>query len=71
MAVKQQVDLSGAAGRRVAAVLLGVAMKELDLRLERQPTGIAIAHELGKYRTRKGGTFNADPQRPRELAASG
>ncbi len=43
----QQIDFNGAVGRMLAAVLLGVAEMEQEMRRERQAAGIAAAKERG------------------------
>src|SRR5262245_59324419 len=59
VAVKQHVDMSGPVGRLVAAILLGVAEMELELRRERQRAGIEVARRKGKYRGRVRGSYKA------------
>ena len=49
VSVSQQFDFSGAMGKMLAAVLLGVAEMERELILERQAAGIALAKERGAY----------------------
>lgn len=71
VAVTQDIDLSGAIGKIVAAVILGVAEMELQLRRERQRAGIEVARERGVYKGRKKGTYRGDPNRARELYTLG
>ena len=67
----QQIELSGAVGRMIAALLLGLAEIELEYRRERQEAGIAVAKGKGKYLGRKAGTTKGKPARAKELRASG
>jgi DNA invertase Pin-like site-specific DNA recombinase len=67
VSVTQQIDFNGAAGKMLAAVLLGVAEMEQETRRERQAAGIAAAKERGVYKGRKNGTTKAMPARAREL----
>lgn len=69
--VTQQIELNGAVGRMIAALLLGLAEIELEYRAERQRAGIEVAKRKGVYKGRKRGTFKADPTRARELRARG
>jgi DNA invertase Pin-like site-specific DNA recombinase len=55
----------------LAAVLLGVAEMELELRAERQAAGIRVAKQRGAYRGRKAGTTKANPARARALHDQG
>ena len=71
VSVTQQIDLSGAVGRLLSAVLLGIAEMEQETRRERQAAGIAAAKEQGVYRGRRKGTTKATPTRAQELRASG
>ncbi len=71
VSVTQQIDFSGATGKMLAAVLLGVAEMEQETRRERQAAGIAIAKERGVYRGRHTGTTKAKPERAAELRAKG
>jgi DNA invertase Pin-like site-specific DNA recombinase len=71
VAVTQQIDLSGAAGRMVASVLFGLAEIESEYRRERQEAGIAVAKERGVYRGRQRGTTKALPRRAWELRGRG
>ena len=65
--ITQQIELSGAVGRMLSALLLGLAEIELEYRRERQEAGIQVAKRQGKYRGRKAGTTKALPTRAIEL----
>jgi DNA invertase Pin-like site-specific DNA recombinase len=67
----QQLDLSGAVGRRVASVLFGLAEIEQEYRRERQAAGIAVAKRKGRYHGRAEGTTKAHPVRARLLHERG
>lgn len=69
--VTQQIELAGAVGRMMAALLLGLAEIETEYRRERQVAGIKLAKKRGVYRGRKPGTCKAIPARARELKAKG
>ncbi len=69
--ITQQVELSGAVGRMIAAVMLGLAEIELEYRQQRQTAGIEVAKAKGVYKGRKPGTFKAKPMRAQELRARG
>jgi len=69
--VTQQIELNGAVGRMIAAVMLGLAEIELEYRQERQIAGIEVAKKKGIYKGRQRGTTKAKPDRARELAAKG
>lgn len=71
VAITQQLELSGAVGRMLAAVLLGLSEVELEYRKERQEAGIAAARAKGIYLGRRAGTTKAKPQRARELHSKG
>lgn len=71
VAVTQQIDLSGAVGRLVAAVMFGLAEIELDYRRERQAAGIAVAKRNGLYKGRQPGTTKANPTRAKVLSQQG
>lgn len=71
VAVTQAIDFSGAVGRMLAAVLLGLAEIELEARAERQAVGIEAAKRRGVYQGRKLGTTKADPERARALRRRG
>lgn len=71
VSITQQIDLSGAVGRMIAAVMLGLAEIELEYRQERQSAGIAVAKRRGIYRGRKQGTTKAKPERAAELRSQG
>jgi DNA invertase Pin-like site-specific DNA recombinase len=71
----QGIDLSGAVGKMIAAVMLGLAEIELEFRAERQAAGIRAAkHKTGKdkvYFGRKEGTTKAKPARALRLRNRG
>ena len=69
--ITQQIELNGAVGRMIAALLLGLAEIELEYRAERQAAGIEVARKKGVYRGRKKGTTKGEPERARELRAKG
>lgn len=46
--VTQQIEFSGAIGKTLAALLLGLAEIELEFRRERQAAGIAVAKKEGR-----------------------
>ena len=69
--VTQQIELNGAIGRMIAAVMLGLAEIELEYRRERQMAGIEVAKKKGKFLGRKKGTTKAKPQRAKELHLTG
>ncbi len=71
VSVTQQIDVSGAMGRMVAALLLGLAEIEWEYRRDRQAAGIAVAKRQGAYTGRAKGTTRAQPDRARELRANG
>jgi DNA invertase Pin-like site-specific DNA recombinase len=53
--ITQQIELNGAVGRMIAALLLGLAEIELEYRQERQAAGIEVA--------KRKGTASASPTR--------
>ena len=55
----------------IAAVLRGVAEKEIEHIKERQAAGIAVAKERGVYKGRKAGTTKSNPDRAKELRQTG
>lgn len=69
--ITQQIELNGAVGRMIAAVMLGLAEIELEYRQERQIAGIAVAKKRGVYRGRKKGSTKAKPKRACELRGRG
>lgn len=69
--VTQQVELGGAVGRMIAAVMLGLAEIELEFRQERQTAGIEAARRRGVYKGRRKGTTKAKPKRAQELRDQG
>lgn len=71
VSITQAIDLSGAVGRMIAAVLLGLAEIELEYRQQRQMAGIEVAKRKGVYQGRKKGTTKAAPVRAQGLRARG
>ncbi len=71
VSVTQQIDLTGAVGRMIAAVLLGVAEMEQETRRERQAAGIEAARARGVYKGRQPGSTKADPERAMALRQRG
>ena len=71
VSITQAIDLNGAVGRMIAAVMLGLAEIELEFRAERQAAGIEVAKKKGVYRGRQKGTTKAKPNRAAELRAKG
>ena len=69
--ITQQIELNGAVGRMIAALLLGLAEIELEYRAERQAAGIEVARRKGIYKGRKPGTTKGEPERARELRTKG
>lgn len=69
--VTQQLDFSGAIGRMLAALLLGLAEIENEFRRERQAVGIEQAKKKGKYKGRANGTLKGNPARVQELRGKG
>jgi DNA invertase Pin-like site-specific DNA recombinase len=69
--ITQSIELNGAVGRMIAALLLGLAEIELEYRAERQSAGIEVAKKKGIYKGRKPGTTKAEPTRAKELRAKG
>ena len=69
--ITQSIELTGAVGRMIAAVLLGLAEIELEYRRERQMAGIEVARTKGKFTGRKKGTTKGKPDRARELKRQG
>lgn len=61
--VTQQIELGGAVGRMIAALLLGLAEIELEYRRERQMAGIEVARKKGMFLGREKGTTKAKPSR--------
>ena len=51
--ITQQIELNGAVGRMIAALLLGLAEIELEYRQERQAAGIEVAKRKGIYKGRQ------------------
>lgn len=71
ISVTQAIDLSGAVGRMIAAVMLGLAEIELEFRQQRQMAGIEVAKQKNVYAGRKRGTTKAAPVRAQELRLKG
>ena len=72
VSVTQQLDLSGAVGRTIAAVLFGIAEIELEHTRERQAAGIEAAKKRGIYiHGRPKGSTKAKPARAKELKEQG
>ena len=71
VSVTQQIDFNGATGKMLAAVLLGVAEMEQEMRKERQRAGIEAAKQRGVYKGRKPGITKAQPQRAIKLKEQG
>ena len=71
VAVTQQIELTGAVGRMMAAVMLGLAEIEMEYRRERQAAGIEVARKKGAYKGRKPGSTKGRPERACELHANG
>jgi len=69
--ITQMIELNGAVGRMIAAVMLGLAEIELEYRQERQQAGIEVAKKKGVYTGRKRGTYKAKPERAQELRSRG
>jgi DNA invertase Pin-like site-specific DNA recombinase len=70
--VTMQIDLSGALGQTVAALLLGLAQMEREAIRERQAAGIAAARARGQtWGGRRRASFKVDPTRVAELTAKG
>jgi len=68
VAVTQQLDFSGAAGKLIASVLFAVSEMETETRKERQAVGIAAAKTKGGvYTGRKAGSITVDVDRIKEL----
>jgi DNA invertase Pin-like site-specific DNA recombinase len=69
--ITQQIELNGAVGRMIAALLLGLAEIELEYRAERQAAGIEVAKRKGIYKGHKRGTTKAEPARAMQLRQRG
>ena len=69
--VTQMIELNGAVGRMIAAVMLGLAEIELEYKLQRQMAGVELAKKKGIYKGRKPGTTKAKPNRAQELREQG
>jgi DNA invertase Pin-like site-specific DNA recombinase len=69
--VTQMIELNGAVGRMIAAVMLGLAEIELEYKLQRQMAGVEVAKKKGVYKGRKLGTTKAKPNRAQELRDQG
>jgi len=72
-ATQAAIDVQGAAGKMLAAVLLGVAEIELEQIRDRQRAGIEVAKSKGVYRGRVAGAIKAQGgrERAREMRARG
>lgn len=71
VSVTQQIDFSGAVGKLLAAVLLGIAEMEQETRRERVAVGVAAAKRRGVYKGGKPGRRKVAPQRVMALKARG
>ena len=71
VAITQQIELNGAVGRMIVALLLGLAEIELEYRQERQTAGIEVAKRKGTYNGRQKGTTKAEPSRAGQSRAKG
>ncbi len=69
--VTQRLELSGAVGRTIAALLLGLAEIEHGFIKERQRAGIEAAKRRGAYKGGKLGRTKSDAVRARELRDKG
>lgn len=69
--ITQQIEMSGAVGRMIAAVLLGLAEIEWEFRRERQMAGVEVAKQRGVYKGRQQGTTKAKPERAKALREKG
>jgi DNA invertase Pin-like site-specific DNA recombinase len=71
VATSQMIDFNGSLGKMLAAVLLGIAEMEQEVRRERQAVGIAAAKARGVYFGRQCGTTKATPRRAHQLREKG
>lgn len=69
--VTQRLDFSGALGRTLAALLLGLAEIEWEHFRDRRAAGIEIAKKKGLYCGRKKGTTKGKPARAVSLRKKG
>lgn len=69
--VTQRLELNGAVGRTIAALLMGIAEIETEYRRERQMAGIEAAKRRGAYSGRRPGTTKAKPSRAKRLRDRG
>ena len=69
--ITQMIELNGAVGRMIAAVMLGLAEIELEYRQQRQMAGVEVAKKRGIYKGRKLGTTKAKPARAHVLRDQG
>lgn len=69
--ITQMIELNGAVGRMIAAVMLGLAEIELEYRQQRQMAGVEVAKKRGIYKGRKRGSTKAKPARARDLRDQG
>ncbi len=67
----QGFDFSGALGKTVAALLLGLAEFKQETRKERAALGIAAAKARGAYKGRAKGSTKSQPSRARQLRGQG
>lgn len=71
VSVTQQMDFSGAVGKFVANILLGLSEMENSTRRDRQADGIQAAKRRGAYKGRVAGSKVYDPSRIQELKDKG
>jgi len=71
VATSQMIDFNGSLGKMLAAVLLGIAEMEQEVRRERQAAGIAAAKAKGVYIGRQKGTTKSIPRRAQQLRDKG
>lgn len=68
ISVTQQIELNGAVGRMIAALMFGLAEIEREHIRERQAAGIALAKKRRIYTGRQQGTTKKKPARDRTEA---
>ena len=71
ISVTQQIELNGAVGRMIAALMFGLAEIEREHIRERQAAGIALAKTRRIYTGRQQGTTKKKPARAIELRRKG
>jgi DNA invertase Pin-like site-specific DNA recombinase len=71
ISVTQQIELNGAVGRMIAALMFGLAEIEREHIRERQAAGIALAKKRRIYTGRQQGTTKKKPARAIELRQKG